>query len=75
MDPDSKEYYDLEKTILKQRTYGVSNDSNVFQSIWIRRLIQTSNEFNSFVLDNRRVILFRISSVFLFILLFFKKSK
>ena len=64
MDPDSKRLYDLEKTILEQRTYSLSNDSNVFQSVWIRRLIQTSDGVDRFLLDYRYNFLFPIGIVF-----------
>ena len=51
MDPDSKKLYDLEKEILTKRSYGVSNDRNVLQSIWVRRAIQNGNGVDRFLLD------------------------
>lgn len=51
MDPDSKRLNDLEIQILKQRGDLLSNDSNVLQPIWVRRLIQSSNELDGFLLD------------------------
>jgi hypothetical protein len=64
MDPDSKRLYDLEKTILEQRTYGLSNDRHVFKSVWIRRLIQTSDGFDRFLLDYGFNFLFPCGIVF-----------
>ena len=64
MDPDSKEYYDLEKTILKQRTHSLSNDSNVFQSFRIRRFIQNGNGMDRFLLDYGYNFLFPCGVVF-----------
>jgi len=64
MDPDSKKLYDLEKTILKQRTYRMSNDSNVLQSFRIRRFIQNSDGMDRFLLDYGYNFLFPCGVIF-----------
>lgn len=55
MDPDSKRYTkeinDLEIQILKQRVYAVPDAGNVFQSAWIRRVVQADNGLDRFLLD------------------------
>lgn len=55
MDPDDKriqkQLNDLEIHILKQRSNILSDDSNVFQPIWFRRAIQSSNGLDRFLLD------------------------
>lgn len=55
MDPDSKQIQrrlnDLEIQILKERTNAMLNGSDVFQSVGVRRLIQTSNGLDRFLLD------------------------
>ena len=51
MDPDSKRLNDIEIKILKQHGHSLLNDSDVFQSSWIRRFIQTSNGLDRFLLD------------------------
>lgn len=52
MDPDSRNNInDLEKKIFKQHSNILSNGSNVFQSSWIRRVVQTSNDIDRFLLD------------------------
>lgn len=55
MDPDSKreakQLNDLEIQILKQRIYALPHASDVFQSAWIRRAIQSSNGLDRFLLD------------------------
>jgi len=64
MDPDSKKLYDLEKKILKQRTYRMSNDSNVLQSFRIRRFIQNGDGMDRFLLDYGYNFLFPCGVVF-----------
>ena len=52
MDPDSRNNInDLEKKIFKQPSNILPNGSNVFQPIWVRRVIQTSNDIDRFLLD------------------------
>jgi hypothetical protein len=52
MDLDSKNNIDdLEKKIFKQPSDILPNDSNVFQPIWVRHIIQTSNDMDKFLLD------------------------
>lgn len=55
METDSKNraktIHDLEIEILKQRSYIVSDDSDVLQSAWLRRTIQASNGLDRFLLD------------------------
>lgn len=55
MDPDSKRYIkdinDLEIKIFKERVYSVPDDGNVFQPIWVRRVIQNSMGLDRFLLD------------------------
>jgi hypothetical protein len=64
MDPDSKKLYDLEKKILKQRTYRMSNDSNVLQSFRIRRFIQNGDGMDRFLLDYGYNFLFPCGVIF-----------
>jgi hypothetical protein len=55
MDPDSKhvqkQLNDLEISIFKQRSYSVSNVSNVFQPSGVRCIIQNDNGLDRFLLD------------------------
>jgi hypothetical protein len=52
MEPGSRnKINDLEKTIFKQLSNFLPNGSNVFQSSWIRRVVQTNNDLDRFLLD------------------------
>jgi hypothetical protein len=50
MDPADKQINDLEIKILKQRFNSLPDDSSLFKPAWVRRLIQSSNEYDRFLL-------------------------
>lgn len=64
MDGDSKKQLDdLEKNLFKKPNNVVSNDGNVFQSIWIRYSVQTSTRLDKFLLDYGFNFLFGIGII------------
>ena len=66
MEADSKiqkKLNDLEITILKQRSYNVSDAGDVFQPAWLRCAIQTSDGLDRFILGYGYHFLWRFAFV------------
>jgi len=53
---------------------GITNVSDVFQSVWIRRIIQNYSRFDGLILENRYNFLFHFNTIlFALFILKFKK--
>ncbi len=50
MDSDDKRLNEIEIQILKQRFNSLPHDRSLSKPSWVRRLIQTSNELDRFLL-------------------------